>query len=769
VAFINDLQNGNFENVINFIKDDIPFCVLFANSAFSLPDFRKRIIEFLPNDKNIQKDKLILLLNYDEGNYEDALDILKKLDLTELNYEECLLAMKVAQKKEAWDFLQIILSKLLQTNQNKRDQFYLKLQLFNATSHLEQYHKIISLGKEIIDDNFLQLLDPKNSESLIGQVVNAYLKRSENGEAEVFLEANPITNSTFEFKVAVEAEVYIQNAKPEKAIESIVKGVVAKERIYPEEYAKLFFSFIRIGNLMTFEATSLNIVALNTFVKLRDQERWYFIGEANELDATKISPENEKYHLFLNKNKGDQIVFGLNYGVPQKEHTVDIILPIEKYILWQSSFHFHSMTAEERLEGARIVRIADEDGSINMNILNNFLKDIYNSKNSFFDVYCSNLVPLAFLAVNQGGITNAIGRIQQEGKGFIRFSSGTLDELKTQQETARKILENKEPFYIDGTSAIVLSEIGYIDKIFKYIPNIKVPQSVINLLISVAGRFSMQPGSTGTLGYARGHAVFSSIEKEKAELVRNNFKNSIRLLESNPKNIKTISLANKLDSFYEQNIPAELCDGGIMAEKEDCPLLTEDYLLLKAKEIETGKKAPKYFSSLILLKELLDKNRITFNEYIDFFVYLSSYRFWFLSFNSDDILHSVIDDGKIRVVKPQNIAKLNFPLTLSSEYGVTFQNAFTVVAGFLIKMLDDDTIVADIAERIFIETISAFPTNKHRKLIGQMFLNVCRQIISKKRTSSMIDHQNKILNNKIERLSKATEIWNDGGHLWVPG
>jgi GMP synthase PP-ATPase subunit len=119
----------------------------------------------------------------------------------------------------------------------------------------------------------------------------------------------------------------------------------------------------------------------------------------------------------------------------------------------------------------------------------------------------------------------------------------------------------------------------------------------------------------------------------------------------------------------------------------------------------------------------------------------------------------VLGDGKIKNVKPQNIAKLNFPLTLSAEYGVTFKNAFPVVAGFLTKIIDDDTIFTDIAEQIFIETISAFPTEKNRKFIGQMFLNVCSQIITKKRTASMIDQQSKILKDKIERLSQATEIW----------
>jgi len=769
VSFIEDIQNANFENVIAFIIDDIPFSALFANSASSMPELRKKIIEILPNDKNIQKDKLLLLLNYDEGNFDQALNFLRKLNLSELNHQECLLAMKVAQKKEAWDFLQVILNKLLEEEKDENNRFHINLQLFNATSHLEQYHEIISLGIELIKQDASQtLLDSKNKESIIGQVANAYLRRSEYKEAELFIENNPLTNPSFEFKIAVEAEVYLQNSKADKAIESIVRGVIIRRRIFPEEYAKLYFSFTRISNITSFEPTPLNIVSQNSFVKLRNQERWYFIGDAIELDATKIHPQNERYNLFLNKKIGDKIIFKKNYGMPQKEDIIENILSIERYILWQSIFHFRNLIAEDRLEGAKIVKIADTDGAIDLNILNGFLKDTCNSSTEFFEVYCKNPVPLSFLAVNQGGIASAIGRIQSEGKGFINSCSGTFDEISAQQNIARRILEKGIPFYLDGTSAIFLSEIGYLDKIYKYLPNIKVPQSVINLLSSLTERFTFHPGSVGMLGYARGRAVFSPIEKGKVETIRANFRNSIKLLESNPSNIKTISLVNKADCFYEQDIPAELCDACILAEKEGAPILTEDYLFLKAREIETGKKAPLYFSSLILLRILLDENRINFDDYVNFFAYLSSYRFRFLSFNSDDILRTVLGDGEIKIVKPENIAKLNFPLTLSEEYGVTFNNAFTVVIGFLMKILDDNTILADISERIFIEAISAFPTQKNKKLIGQMFLSVCNRIIAKRRTISMLEAGHNTLKDKLDRLSKATEIWNVSDQLWLP-
>ena len=46
--------------------------------------------------------------------------------------------------------------------------------------------------------------------------------------------------------------------------------------------------------------------------------------------------------------------------------------------------------------------------------------------------------------------------------------------MEKQKSIANKIINEKLSFYIDGTSALVLSEIGYLEKIFKYIPNIKI-------------------------------------------------------------------------------------------------------------------------------------------------------------------------------------------------------------------------------------------------------------------------------------------------------
>jgi len=82
--FIIDIESKNDENVLKFLKNDIQFAVTIARTLKNFPSLRKKIIQNLPDDKNIQKEKLLLLLNYDEENFDEAFSILKSMDLSNL-------------------------------------------------------------------------------------------------------------------------------------------------------------------------------------------------------------------------------------------------------------------------------------------------------------------------------------------------------------------------------------------------------------------------------------------------------------------------------------------------------------------------------------------------------------------------------------------------------------------------------------------------------------------------------------------------------------
>lgn len=773
--FIIDIESKNDENVLKFLKNDIQFAVTIASTLKNFPSLRKKIIQNLPDDKKIQKEKLLLLLNYDEKNFDDAFYMLKKLDLSNLSYHECIPTLKIAQEKKAWDFEIIILEKLLENEKNKKNIFYLKSELFHANFNLKKYLEMIKIGEELLEeDKNENILDNKNKEVLLAQTINACFEREvvdkkNFKKTKELLEKYPLSQPTFEFKISIEAQTYIKNNDPRKALESVIEGVKIKKILSLEEYARLYFLVcIQIGKLIEINLNSLEKVKENTFVKLKNQDIWYFVGNNNELDATKISEESSMYSLFINKKIGNKIIFQSRYTSESREEVIENILLIDKYIMWQTIQNFQKLSQDNVLDGVETIEIPRKEETIDPKYLLTFLEDLQGKTKLFFEMYCKEKLPLAMLAVSEGGLSNAIGRIQRENKGFINFSSGTNAELESQKDVARKIIDSDLPFYLDGTSALVLSETGLLKKVYTHISNLKVSQSVINLLIQVTEKFKFIPGQTGYMGYSQGKIIVSSIKKDKRDLIQSNFIESIKLLELKPKNISTISLANKADCSSEQKIPAELCDACILAQKENISVLTEDFIYLKMNEFETKKKSPKYFSSLILLKVLNEQGKISFDEYLDFFTYLSSYRFRFLSLNSDDIEKAVFGDGRIKVIRIENIRKLNFPLTLSEEYGVPFQTAFAVLGRFLIKILTDDSVIPDIVEKIFIEIIESFPTKKDKGNFGQMLLRVCDNAIEKNKSKWILTKTSKTTQEKIDKLSQAIEIFGSGIQIWTP-
>jgi hypothetical protein len=196
--------------------------------------------------------------------------------------------------------------------------------------------------------------------------------------------------------------------------------------------------------------------------------------------------------------------------------------------------------------------------------------------------------------------------------------------------------------------------------------------------------------------------------------------------------------------------------------------MTEDFLYLRMNESETKKRAPEYFSTLALMRVLYEKKQISFDEYLEYFGYLSTYRFRFLSINSNDVEKAVFGDGIINVVKPENIRRLNFPFTLSEDYGVSFQDAFRVVVAFLFKVLIDSTIISDVAERIFIEILESFPALLGKKELGHLMLSVCVKVFEKNRSRLILHINDQSFRTKVERLLQLIEIYGADSKLWTP-
>jgi len=777
--FILDIEDGKDDEALSFLKNNMHLAFIMASTLKSFPKLRKSIIENLPDDGNAQKEKLLLLLNFDEKDFDEAFKILKTLDLSSLNYYECVPILQIVKKKQAWDFEIIILEKLLEKESDPNQIINLKLELFNALLRLRKYREVIDIGEKILEEYFSRgELGPLNNEYILSNTILACFERGKVDQeaferAKEILIKYQIDNPTFEFKVGIEAEAYLHNNHPAKALESLIDGVRIKRVLSSTEYAKLYFLLcIRICDKIKLELESLSEVITNSFVKLQGKDNWYFIGESDELDAILITSANNKYQLFLNKKVGEQIVLEDKYSFGDEERTevIEKIFPIEIYILWKTIHNFNKLSQDGDLAGVQMVKMPEQDETVDPQYLLKFLDDLHSRTEPFFKLYCKdNNIPLAMLAVSEGGLASAIGKIQREQKGYINFSNGSAEDFENQKKAATKVIESKASFHIDATSALFLCEIGLLPKIISHLPGLKVPQTVINLLADISEKFRYTEGQTESIGYVQGKISISTLEKDKSDLIRSNFLKGIEILESNPDNVCVISEANKIDCFPEMKIPTALCDACSLAQRDNTPVLTDDPLYLKMVELQTKQAAPEYFSSLALIRILYEQNKLSFDEYLKFFGYLSSYRCRFLYLNCVDIEKAVFGDKQINVINVKNILQFNFPLTLSVDYGVPSNIAFRVVFGFFIKVLSDNTVTFDVKEKILFQIIDTFPTDLNKKDFGHMMLSACLKAIDHMDQNIILSINTKKLRSDVDKLLQSTEIYGSEIKLWKPG
>ena len=84
---------------------------------------------------------------------------------------------------------------------------------------------------------------------------------------------------------------------------------------------------------------------------------------------------------------------------------------------------------------------------------------------------------------------------------------------------------------------------------------------------------------------------------------------------------------------------------------------------------------------------------------------------------------------------------------------------------FLIRSLVDDSVLPEIAERIFLEILSDFPTKKDKKSLGKLWLAVCSREIQKVHGPIIVGTA---VQNKLKRLSQLADIYTAGNEIWTP-
>lgn len=194
----------------------------------------RSIAESLPPDKKKYKNKLSLILSYGENNFDEAFEMLKNLDFSDLTYPECLTSLDIALQKEAWDFAIIIIEKLLEKKNIPVNKKKLLFELFDANVKLNRYVEIIKIGEQIYNEIFNKTASKnEEQESILWNMLVACLKRGESELSKDLLEKYRPSTTSFKFKVTIEVEVFLTNNEPLEALRTIVEGIKDKKGLSP--------------------------------------------------------------------------------------------------------------------------------------------------------------------------------------------------------------------------------------------------------------------------------------------------------------------------------------------------------------------------------------------------------------------------------------------------------------------------------------------------------------------------------------------------------
>lgn len=775
VNLIEQLLKRNIQGIKVILKKNKEITLFLAQSLREDPDNRRAIIDILVDefpDLATYKEKILLMADIDAKDKGSALKRIETVGISNFKGMEARLILDVLHEAEAWDLEVISLKDVIVNEKDLKTLINYKLWLFSALVSLKNYKELIDLGEEILTNSqYVSKISDQNTEYILAQTIQSLSKRSVIDEtslirANSLLEAVTLKKYSLEFLIGVKAELYLLQKNPSKVVDTIIEAAISKKLFSQDEYARLYFLFTRLANQNGLDLISLNVVVDNAFIKFQDDENWVYFGDEEHLDAIRLPKDSQTYKNLLEKQVGNEIKISDTYSSKVTNKKIELIFPLEKYLFWKSVHSFHKLANDNLLNGVVKIETPENEDGIDLQYLLKFMEDQNQNTAPFFDKYQEKRMPLALLSLNEGGTVNAVARIQHEQKGFIHFSSGDISEIELQKKHAAELLESEKALYLDATSALVLSEFGLIDKLFNFYPNIKIPQSVINFLIDTAEKFSNIPGQSGYMGYANGKISFSSIDEKKHEKIRDNFQKSLKILESRPENIEDISLATKQECFSEKELLPESVDACILAQRNNGFILTEDYYYLHLNNFETKKPIPKYLSSFTLVRSMYEKGNVGFIDYLNYFSCLSSYRFRFLHFDTNDMEKALLGDGKIKVLSIDNISKFNFSLTLSEAYGVSFEDSFKVVAVFLCKLIEDDSIPLNTVKQVYSKVIDEFPTKLGKKELGSILAETCKRVISSKRLKMTIKASSNLWEVKISEITAMAETYTPG--LWLP-
>lgn len=118
---------------------------------------------------------------------------------------------------------------------------------------------------------------------------------------------------------------------------------------------------LQIGEKEGFSLDSEKVVKDGFFVKLRDEEKWFYLGDEATLDTLNISKQDDRYNILIDKKIGEELQFPHDKYAAIGKRTVEYILPLQGYIFWKARHCFEKM-AKSGSPIVQIIAVPEKDG-----------------------------------------------------------------------------------------------------------------------------------------------------------------------------------------------------------------------------------------------------------------------------------------------------------------------------------------------------------------------------------------------------------------------
>lgn len=705
VKIIDSIEKEESDELIQLLIDKPQIRLSISNYLQSSLRVRNKVIDSLTNIEESEKDKLYITLYFDFNKFKEAYLILLKYDLDKLSLIESQKALNVFLKLNDTERIVTITKRLLGLENDKANIIKLKIYLYESYSKLEDFKQVITIGVEILELNRkIDYLNENYKINILGYLIELLVIRSSIDSNNLnlaidLLEKYKPNNPSYLFKIKTICLLYIKSQMNEKAFETIIDAVKSKGNLTPKEFSDLYWLFtIDLWEPLNLELDSELMVNENSFIKLSGENGFFTLNKEFQLDATLITNNNPKYALLLNRRLKDVVEYSSELTSKQFTYKIEQIFTLEKYILWKSIHHFNELSSKDNLDGVMEIKVLNDDGEFDFENFISTLKLFQGNDDEILETYSKQHIPLGLLSYYRGGFIKMIGLFQNEEKGFIRCNSGKIDNMQFQFENALNLIHNREiPFCIDGTSALFLCESDHFEFMYNYFPKMLIPQSVVNMLLDLLNKMVSNDESAEYLSIQNNKLNYREVNKKSTARLSDRIRKCLHTIESNYQRIVHISDFKKHEIPFTNEMSNELIDAAIISRHNGLLLMTDDYTYPYFLESQFQDEKQAYFSSIVLFKLLRDNGIITFKSYLDFFHYLSSYRLWFLPFDSNDILNAIYDGNNLNI---EGVNYFNFNFLLSNEYDISIEKLYNILGDIITFLAQTDVNEKDIFQLV---------------------------------------------------------------------